>query len=308
MALDASFLGPRNETVYAHKKRWNWIRQHLEQSDRIVELGCGTGCMLTLPLLKAGFDIIGVDRDESSIAYGRSLAVQVGLSDNSLFLGELADLPGKYDVVIASEVLEHLDEAQLSILLASVYEALRAGGMFLITVPNGFGWYEFESWIWNKCGLGWLLSRTRLERTLMLFKVWLSGKSEEQMVEQYPSSLDTSPHVQRFTLQSLEHRLVESGFHVVEKTGSAIISGQFSNLLFTGYNWLTSLNASLADRMPALSSGFYFACKKDETELSIGTAGARGEGESRMGKVTTEKNEDGRWLPRCSGLEATRNT
>lgn len=264
MPDEVPHLAPHRETVYAHKKRWEWICRHLKKGDRVVELGCGTGWMLTLPLLQAGYDITGVDRDEDSVRYGRQLARQIGLPESRLYLGELGDLPQGSDVVIASEVLEHLDDGELVDVLSEIHQTLRPGGLLLITVPNGFGWYEFESFLWKKLGVGWLLSRTRLERTLMRFKVWLAGRQEAQLVEPHPSSLDTSPHLQRFTLRTLERVVAEAGFQVLEKTGSAIFAGQLSNLLFTGYDRLTEMNASVADRLPMISSGFHLACEKEE--------------------------------------------
>ena len=136
--------------------------------------------------------------------------------------------------------------------------------MLLITVPNGFGWYELEAFAWNRLGLGWLLARTRLERSLMRFKVWLTGRPEEEFVEAHPSSLDSSPHLQRFTLKTLQQAVDEAGFRVRDKTGSAMFAGQLSNLLFSGYPRLTAVNASLGDRWPAMASGFYLACEKPQ--------------------------------------------
>jgi len=251
-----------SDNIYAYRKRLVWMRRHLKPADRIVERGCGTGYMVTLPLLADGYDITDLDRDEDSVAYGCRLAEQAGLAGGHIVGGDLDVLQGQFVVVLASEVLEHLDETQLDAVLASVRNTLRPGGLFLVTVPNGFGWFEFESWIWNRLRLGMLLSRTRLDRTLMRIKVWLSGKPEDELVEQHPSSLDTSPHVQRFTLSSLRRCLSAAGFEVIESTGSALFAGQISNLLFTGYEGLVRLNAGLAGRLPALSSGFYVACAR----------------------------------------------
>lgn len=255
--------GPRGETVYAHRKRLDWIRVHLAAGSHIVELGCGTGYMVTLPLLAEGRDITGVDRDRESIAYGRQLAEQAGLSADRLVAGELDVLSGPFDVVIASEVLEHLDDKQLDEVLMLIHRKLRPGGALLVTVPNGFGWYEFEAWLWNRVGLGRLLAATRLDRSLMRLKVWLSGKPEEQLVEGHPSSLDSSPHVQRFTHGAIRRRLAGAGFKVTQTTGSSLFAGQFSNLLFTGYDRLMRWNAVLGDRVPTLAAGFFVACMKD---------------------------------------------
>lgn len=282
MNADGELPASRSETVYAHHKRWDWICRHLHDRDRIIELGCGTGWMLTLPLLRAGYDVTGVDRDAASIDYGRQLATRMGLDASRLYRGDLGELADGSDVIIASEVLEHLDDAQLGDVLAEIHRTLRPGGLLLVTVPNGYGWYEFEAFVWNRLGLGWLLAKTRLERTLMRVKVWLTGRPEEQFVEPHPSSLDTSPHLQRFTLRSLQRTVDSAGFRVLDKTGSGVFAGQLSNLLFTGYDRLTAVNAALADRWPTIAAGFYLACEKPQA-----TAAAPDHSPDDRGRQTT---------------------
>ena len=42
------------ENAYGHRKRVEWIVAQLKKTDRIVELGCGTGIMITRTLCKLG--------------------------------------------------------------------------------------------------------------------------------------------------------------------------------------------------------------------------------------------------------------
>ena len=61
MTLDVSQPGLQLENVYGHRKRLGWLSKHLKPGDRIVEVGCGTGYMITLPLLASGYDITGIE-------------------------------------------------------------------------------------------------------------------------------------------------------------------------------------------------------------------------------------------------------
>lgn len=262
-------MSPRGETVYGHAKRYRWIREHLKQQDRILEFGCGTGVMITLPLLVDGYDIIGVDRDQRSISYGREQAVAMGVAETRLRSGDLPVEQAPFDVIIVSEVLEHLHEDELERVLSRLHDALVPGGILLVTVPNGFGWFELEAWIWNRLKFGALLSWSRLDRSLMRLKVHLTGKPEEELVEVHPSSFDSSPHVQRFTPDSLTRVLASAGFERTGFAGSSVFAGQISNLLFTGYDKLMGFNARLADRCPRLAAGFFFSFNRRDRADSV---------------------------------------
>ena len=75
---------------------------------RVLDVGCGNGSQLALPLATAGgFEITGIDTDERSIEHARRLAGE-GLSLR-LVAGRVEQLSDEqlYDVVILSEVLEH---------------------------------------------------------------------------------------------------------------------------------------------------------------------------------------------------------
>ena len=96
------------ENVYGHVKRLHWIRDRLQPTDRVVEFGCGTGYMLTLPLRAWGYDVRGVDLDAASVTRGREILTAAGQPPDALQAVGLRDLDGALNIVIASEVLEHL--------------------------------------------------------------------------------------------------------------------------------------------------------------------------------------------------------
>lgn len=249
------------ENVYGSVRRLRWIESHLSAGQRIADLGCGTGYMLTYPLLLADHDVIGVDLDRRSIDYGREVFRSAGLPADRLVAEPLESLEGSFDAVIVSEVLEHQDDAQLSGLLEAVAAKLRPGGALLVTVPNGYGWFELESALWYRLGFGRLLAKLRIESQLNRFRDWLTGGYQDAV---HPSSLDGSPHVQRFTRHSIAGRLQQAGFEVESVTGSAMFAGPFSAMLFTGIGPLMRFNTWLAARLPALASGFLVSARLPE--------------------------------------------
>lgn len=251
-----------SENTYGHVKRLEWIASHLDPGDRVLEIGCGTGFMITLPLIRAGWDAIGVDTDEASIEYGRALLAGEGLDPERLRSEDAATLPGTFNAVILSEVLEHIPDAGIAALLATVGELLAPGGKLLVTVPNGYGLFEVETFVWRRMGIGWLLGVTRVDRVVRGIKRRLASGGGNY---EHPSSLDSSPHVQRFTLASITRLLSQRGFEVTERTGTVLAGGPLSNLFFTGVRSVTRLNLALGSAMPAIATAF-MVCARRSTE------------------------------------------
>lgn len=247
------------DNVYGHGKRLRWLARHLRPDGRIVEVGCGTGAMITLPLLRAGYNVVGVDPDVSSIEFGRRLLVEEGFERERLCATDLSTMEFTPDALIVSEVLEHLSDAELERTLSLCHEMLAQGGQLLVTVPNGFGWFELESYLWFKLRLGRVIQRFRLDEA-----IWL-GKQKILRVPFDESPLSTlahSPHVRRFSRGSAMRLLTRSGFRVQEVEGSVLLAGPFSHLLFGQIKPLMRANHSLGSLAGPLAAGFYIACTR----------------------------------------------
>jgi 2-polyprenyl-3-methyl-5-hydroxy-6-metoxy-1,4-benzoquinol methylase len=245
---------PPRENIYGHLQRLDWFKRFASREDRLVELGCGTGYMISYPLRLEGYDVIGVDLDEPSVAYGREVLVEAGLDPSNLMACDLADVDGPFDAVIASEVLEHLDDADLRAVLALIRSKLAPGGRLLVTVPNGYGWFELESFLWFRTGLGRVLERLQVVRLAETLKRLAVGRYVDAA---RLSTVADSPHKQRFTWRSIHRVLDEAGYDVIAGRGSVLFAGAFSNVLFTGVRPVMRLNARLGQRFPRVAAGFY---------------------------------------------------
>ena len=246
------------ENIYGHSKRLKWIISHIDRADTIIELGCGTGYMITLPLAEMGYSILGIDLDEKSIQFGHKIFRDKGFSPDILHNVDIADLDISADVIIASEVLEHITTSHLSHILSFIKKNLKPDGRFLVTVPNGFGWFEMEKYLWFDLGIGKLLTILKLPQIITMIKKLLLGPNIDF---EYPSTLSDSPHVQRFTLKSILAVLNENDFEILGSTGSVLFAGPFSNMLFTGIKSVMSINCALGKWFPRIAAGIYVACK-----------------------------------------------
>lgn len=104
----------------------------------VADLGCGSGAMLCEVLrVRPSWTGYGLDISEAAINYARRLAAHKGVAARAQFqTGCLMNLPfaiSSLDVVIASEVVEHLPS--LERVFEELSRVLAPGGLLLATVP-----------------------------------------------------------------------------------------------------------------------------------------------------------------------------
>lgn len=250
------------ENVYGSSKRLAWIASRLSPKDSILEVGCGTGFMICLPLLKLGYSIQGLDIDAQSIEYGRTIFKENNVDPNRLHVMDLKDTKGKFDAIIASEVLEHLETAEINQVLKMIHDKLNPGGKLFVTVPNGFGWFEMDTFLWNKLGFKFIIEKTGLlEVIYQIKKLFLKKKTAWSP---HPSTLSNSPHLQRFSLNGIINLLKQNHFSVEEATGSVLLSGPLVNTFFHEVGPFIKANCALGETFPRRSSSFFIACKASQ--------------------------------------------
>jgi ubiquinone/menaquinone biosynthesis C-methylase UbiE len=105
---------------------------NVRAGDRVLDLGCGEGDF-TVWLAEAGARVLGVDVAEAALrrARRRHPGVEFELAPID---GELPLPDASYDVVWASEVIEHV--ADTGRWLSEVRRVLAPGGRLLVTTPS----------------------------------------------------------------------------------------------------------------------------------------------------------------------------
>lgn len=100
----------------------------------VLDIGCGGG-LLAEPLARLGAKVTGIDTTASAIAAAKKHAAAGGLSiDYRLSAIERFKPAGKFDVVIASEVLEHVSDA--ATFLGHAARLVKPKGVMVITTFN----------------------------------------------------------------------------------------------------------------------------------------------------------------------------
>jgi SAM-dependent methyltransferase len=109
---------------------------------RALDLGCGRG-ELSLRLAREGHQVVSIDYSQSAIDLAQEAARTAACNSKiDYYCGSVnaAPLAGKYDLAVASDLIEHMTREELDLLYQRVAAHLTADGIFVVhTFPNA--WY-----------------------------------------------------------------------------------------------------------------------------------------------------------------------
>ncbi|KDQ23374.1 hypothetical protein PLEOSDRAFT_171277 [Pleurotus ostreatus PC15] len=150
---------------------------NLNENDRVLDIGCGWGTLVTHAAKNYGCDITGV-----TIAREQVKFIEQRLKDNGVPEGkarvlccDYRDIPhekGKYTKIVALEMAEHVGVRRYGAFLRQLYELLDDDGIIVFQVAGFRPHWQFEDLIWglfmNKyvfpgadasCSLGWVINQ-----------------------------------------------------------------------------------------------------------------------------------------------------
>lgn len=124
--------GVRNDLFVAHESIYRFASPYARGAN-VIDAGCGTGYGSRI-LAEAGASyVLGVDIDPLSIAFARRRFANATLSFERADCQDLCLPPARFDLVFASNVLEHLERPECFV--STSFETLRPGGHALFAVP-----------------------------------------------------------------------------------------------------------------------------------------------------------------------------
>lgn len=275
------------ETAYGVVKRLRFFVEHIEaertrlkvsrEEMRVLDVGCGTGTYVTIPLAAMGYKVVGIDADENSIQRARENAATAGVRDLELSSSLLQEWEGPpFHIIICSEVLEH--QAKPEDLLQAIRCALVEKGLLLVTVPNGYGYYELESFITRIVPFLPAVA-DRLERYLVRtvgtpalrrrHKIEYGGEDSDRdrwrnATEQSSLAADEK-HYQAFTPSRIRRLLTSQDFEICAFRNNTFLAGNAWNALIRSLDVVLYWNGRVADFLPRLVSSDWMIASRRTT-------------------------------------------
>ncbi len=189
VALQETLYASRNPTRrWLHVSRKLWIEDAIRSAgpgERALEVGPGSG--VYLPALSESFSsVTAVDVEPAHLTHLQPLHPSVEFVQADIT--NPAELEGPFDLVLCSEVVEHIRDSRGAI--ATMADLLRPGGVLILSTPQRYSTLELASKI------AFLPGVVRVVRAVY----------REPVLEQ--------GHINLMTRQSLRGQLAEAGLRV----------------------------------------------------------------------------------------------
>ena len=252
--LDTS--GYRNYTdIKRLKFIINALDEYVAPGSNILDVGCGNG-LISMSIGKSGHNVLGIDISEKAI----KKAIEKNDLPNVNFAvagaEQLSESETRYDAVICSEVLEHLNEP--ADLLKYIYKSMKDEGILIVTVPNGKGPRET------------LITKPVIAMQKKDNWVWAFVKKIKAMLGYKGTTLqsdaDDLTHIQFFTIKSLK-KLAEQNAFTIKKFGKTnFLENVFPFSFATKkIKFLQKIDCAIADMLPYnFTCGFVSVWQKNK--------------------------------------------
>lgn len=127
---------------------WDWLVERYCRAKSVLDLGCGAAPgfdelreskrLLHDRVREVAREVVGLEIDALTVARMRELGYRV-VCDNAEAPGELDGL-GPFETIVAGDIIEHVNNP--GAVLAAMKTHLAPGGVFVISTPSPFRWYN----------------------------------------------------------------------------------------------------------------------------------------------------------------------
>ncbi len=237
------------EDCYATKKKIDFFRNEIDKKRNekkkinILDYGCGNANDCGKFLFNNLDDYFGFDIHNSSINFANKKFKTKNISFTTV-------LPKKkFDIIILSEVLEHLDDPKS--ILIHLNKKLNKDGFILGSIPNGYGLTEIEKFIIHKF-------------YIYKFSKWIYSFFKKKKKKSIPFNYK-SGHVQFFSLTNFKKILRSSNLKIDNIINGTLMGADLSGSTILKFSFMKNLNTKIADFIPSfMSATWIFKLTKDD--------------------------------------------
>jgi 2-polyprenyl-3-methyl-5-hydroxy-6-metoxy-1,4-benzoquinol methylase len=149
----ALLQGPRVQRFWHDTKLW-LARHYLQpqSTDRILDVGCGSGVVAAYVADVPVQSVIGVDGNAAAVAFAARQFRRPNLHFARGLVDQLAFPEESFDACLCLELIEHIYPNQGRALLQTLYRLTRPGGRLLLTTPNYRSAWPLIEWALDRAG------------------------------------------------------------------------------------------------------------------------------------------------------------
>jgi len=200
VALQKTLYASRNKVRrWLHRSRYDWIKSALDRTpfqsrDRAMEIGPGSG--VYLPLLCDRFrSVDAIDIEDGFLDNARVIAAD--RPNLSVARGDMTDPlsidGGAFDLILNTEVIEHLPKGDTVVALRTMRGALNDNGVLVITTPQSFSTVEVAA--------------------RLTLNPWVIGLTRAV----YREAVNPLGHTNLMTRSTFRRALTNAGFKIVDE-------------------------------------------------------------------------------------------
>lgn len=117
------------DNLVIYPRMWDRVIQSVPRESRVLDLGCGVGKLLYRLKVQRGCQVKGIDHSPVAARIGGEHGIDIEVAD----IRALSHLGECWDIILATEVLEHLDDPGNLVRTARTY--MNPGGTCFFSVP-----------------------------------------------------------------------------------------------------------------------------------------------------------------------------
>lgn len=133
-----------NFTYYFHLKLLQPFLPNLRNLS-ILDVGCGVGTLSLFLAARGAKKVLGIDLAPDAIAQAETARQALELKNLMFRTEKLTTTTGKFDLIIASEIIEHVPEPKKFVSLLAVN--LKKGGTLLLTTPHAHNFLRHHGFL-----------------------------------------------------------------------------------------------------------------------------------------------------------------